>query len=500
MSVQQTGDGRPSAPEGKENEQPDPFKFDDLNDEGGWLRCCPSFIGLGIMTFLMAILGFGFGAILHEADTKTHWLKCYKKSEYSSDELILKPIPFDGDKSCWMEVIFWPGYLWIRTLKLLVIPLMATMVLTLPEKLSKIAPVGIRLLCLLTFTSFIAAMEGLFWGNVLKPGDGIELTNSKDGPGGYISEFESILNIFTLFFPQNIFDELANSRIIGTISFFLVLGIQISNGPRVWADPIFNIGKGIMRAILRILVHVMWFTPIAMFSLIAYNIADVDNVWDVLEGLGKYVGTQLLGQFFHLMFYFGFYFLMTRNNPVTYFQKISQAPMTALATSSSAATMPVTIRVNKEAGNDDRLVQFTIPLGAGMNMDGTSLGFPIMVLFAAQASNETLNAGQQLTLALLAMVCSLGTAPIPSAGLVFLQMLFFAVDLSDGAQEKGFALIAIFDWLVDRVETAQNVTSDSFICGILNHYFQGGTGLLNCCMRGIQPEEITPAENYKPDV
>merc|ERR1719461_1196291 len=144
-----------------------------------------------------------------------------------------------------------------------------------------------------------------------------------------------------------------------------------------------------------------------------------------------------------------------------------------------------------------------------MNMDGTSLGFPIMVLFAAQANNESLSAGQQLTLALLAMVCSLGTAPIPSAGLVFLQMLFLAVDLSEGAQELGFALIAIFDWFVDRVETAQNVTSDSFICGILHHYFMGGSGPLNCCMRGIQPEDL-PADqagqtiaqdpNYQPDL
>merc|ERR1719384_964014 len=158
------------------------------------------------------------------------------------------------------------------------------------------------------------------------------------------------------------------------------------------------------------------------------------------------------------------------------------------------------MKVNRAIGNDERLVQFTIPLGAGMNMDGTSLGFPIMVLFAAQVSNFDISGGTQITLALLSMVCSLGTAPLPNAGLVFLQMLFLAVDLPEDAQQFGFALILIFDWLVDRVETAQNVTSDSFICGILNHYFEGNSGLLNCCMRGIQPEEITPAENYKPDV
>merc|ERR1719273_599066 len=116
-----------------------------------------------------------------------------------------------------------------------------------------------------------------------------------------------------------------------------------------------------------------------------------------------------------------------------------------------------------------------------------------MVLFAAQASNIDISAGQQITLALLAMVCSLGTAPIPSAGLVFLQMLFLAFELPDYAQELGFALIAVFDWFVDRVETAQNVTSDSFICGILNHYFHGGSGVLSCFMRGMLPEK---GDNY----
>jgi len=463
----------------KEEKSPDPFDMEDMDDEGPWCRCCPSFVGLGVMTFLMAVLGFGFGAILNEADVKTSWMDCYAS-------------PSSADKaSCWLELIYWPGYLWIRTLKLLVVPLMATMVLTLPEKLSQIAPVGIRLLCLLTFTSFVAAMEGLFWGNVLQPGKNIDFEIDESTLSlSYISEFESILNVFTLFFPENIFYELANSKIIGVISFFLVLGIQLTKGPDEWSRPIFNIAKGIMRAMLRILVHVMWFTPIAMFSLIAYNIAKIEDIWNVVEGLGKYIGTQFLGQCVHLGFYHLFYFFATGGkNPFSYFKAISQAPMTALATSSSAATMPVTMKVNRAVGNDERLVQFTIPLGAGMNMDGTSLGFPIMVLFAAQATpNFDIAAGSQITLALMSMVCSLGTAPVPNAGLVFLQMLFLAVDLPEEAQGLAFSLILAFDWFVDRIETAQNVTSDSFICGILNHYFQGNSGPLSCCMRQMVPE------------
>merc|ERR1712183_254898 len=121
---------------------------------------------------------------------------------------------------------------------------------------------------------------------------------------------------------------------------------------------------------------------------------------------------------------------------------IKDAPITALITSSSAATMPVTLRVNKEAGNNEDLIKFCIPLGAGMNMDGTSLGFPIMVMFTAQLADIDLSSASQFTIAIMAMVCSLGTAPVPNAGLVFLTMLYATADLSEDAQGLGYALIS----------------------------------------------------------
>jgi len=165
---------------------------------------------------------------------------------------------------------------------------------------------------------------------------------------------------------------------------------------------------------------------------------------------------------------------------VKYFMKIKEAPITALITSSSAATMPVTLRVNKLAGNCPELVQFCIPLGAGMNMDGTSLGFPVMVMFTAQMYDFEISSAKMFTLTILAMVCSLGTAPVPNAGLVFLTMLYVAADLPEEAQGLGYALISTVDWLIDRVETAQNVTSDSFICGILSHYYDDDSHKIGC--------------------
>merc|ERR1712228_783297 len=98
--------------------------------------------------------------------------------------------------------------------------------------------------------------------------------------------------------------------------------------------------------------------------------------------------------------------------------------------------------------------------------------------------------GEMLLVCLLAMVCSVGTAPIPNAGMVYLIMLLEAGNIKDEfLQTYGVGLVWVFDWFVDRVETAQNVTSDSFICGILNHYFHGGNGMLSCFMRGMLPEK-----------
>jgi len=304
-----------------------------------------------------------------------------------------------------------------------------------------------------------------------------------------ISELESFLNIFNLFVPSNIIAAMYGGDILAIIAVFLLYGIQIQKCPDVWKDPIINISKSILRSTLALLVHVMWFTPIAMFSLISYNLAKMDNLWDIFEALGLYVGCQLLGQFVHLTcFYFSFFFLATGKNPVTYFLSIVDAPITALITSSSAATMPVTLRVNKEAGNHEDLVKFCIPLGAGMNMDGTSLGFPIMVMFTSQmAENFSLTSATQFTVAILAMVCSLGTAPVPNAGLVFLTMLYTSASVPLEAQGLGYALISAVDWLIDRVETAQNVTSDSFLCGILSHYYgTNNRGCLSWVMKDLQ--------------
>merc|ERR1719373_1224008 len=220
-----------------------------------------------------------------------------------------------------------------------------------------------------------------------------------------------------------------------------------------------------------------------MFSLVASNLAKIDNktYTSVLEGIGMYVVTETVGQLVPMfVFYpiFGYLTTIGKNNGGffggwKYFYKVFQAPLTAFATSSSAATMPVTLAVckDKDRGNiSGQSADFTVPLGAAINMDGTGLGFPVMVCFVAQAYNQDLGFGQMLLVAIIAVVCSIGTAPIPNAGIVYITMLMAATNdpllAHDEVIGTGMTLIIIMDWFVDRVETAQNVWSDCNIAAL----------------------------------
>jgi len=462
----------------------DPLKIE-ANFDGPWCPCFHHKMSMGFMTTVLAFVGFGFGAAMYEANVQNTWVKCYESTDSE-----------DYDKSCYLTLMAFPGDMWIRALKCLIVPLMMSMMLTLPERVANIGQLGTRLVCLLVFTSFVAAMEGLTWSWIFKPGSGVNYGDSGATIDvGSISGLESFLNIFELFVPANIVEAMYGGDVLAVIAVFLVYGVQINKCPDAWRQPVLNVSKAMLRATLALLVMVMWFTPIAMFSLISYYLAKTEDLWDIFEALGKYVGCQLLGQLVHLcVFYFTFFFLATGRNPLLYFMSISDAPITALITSSSAATMPVTLRVNMAAGNHPDVVQFAIPLGAAMNMDGTSLGFPIMVMFTAQLFDIDVASSSQFTVAILAMVCSMGAAPIPNAGLVFMTMLFAAADLPTEAQGFGYALISTVDWLIDRVETAQNVTSDSFICGILSHYYNGKSGCLRFLLKDINRGNIEKEE------
>lgn len=163
----------------------------------------------------------------------------------------------------------------------------------------------------------------------------------------------------------------------------------------------------------------------------------------------------------------------------------------AFATSSSAATLPRSLQVADAAGVRPESYQFILPLGAAINMDGTALGFPIMIGLIAQLNEVELNFGTIIVVLLLSVLVSVGTAPIPNAGMVYLTMIFEAAGLGDYVAE-GLAILFVLDWFVDRVETAVNVTSDQFVAKIIDDVStysekKGLDVICGCCLTKGDP-------------
>ena len=263
---------------------------------------------------------------------------------------------------------------------------------------------------------------------------------------------------------------MSNLTILGVITFFLGIGILLRK-PSVKEEErnvVLNFSRAILRCCMMAVVWVIWFTPIGMCSLVCIKIASTENLADLLAALGFYILTVLLGHSIHV---FGFYpltfFATTRGNGWRWFTKIYEAPLLAFATSSSAATLPRSLQVAEKACVRREIYQFILPLGSAINMDGTALGFPIMVGLIAQLNNVDITFGTVLLIAILSVVISVGTAPIPNAGMVYLTMLFTAAGMGELAGE-GIATLFVLDWFVDRIETAVNVTSDQFVAKIID--------------------------------
>merc|ERR1712228_503121 len=256
----------------------------------------------------------------------------------------------------------------------------------------------------------------------------------------------------------------------GVICFFIGIGVLLRrpNVKQVERDVVLNFSKAILRCCMIAVVWVVWFTPIGMGSLVCLKLATTDNLAELLGALGIYLLTVIIGHSIHLFgFYPAVFWATTRGNGWLWFSKIWQAPWMALATSSSAATLPRSLQVARDAGVRQSSFQFILPLGAAINMDGTALGFPIMIALIAQLNEIDLDFGTIIVVLLLSVLVSVGTAPIPNAGMVYLTMIFEAAGLGDYVAE-GLAILYVLDWFVDRIETAVNVTSDQFVAKIID--------------------------------
>ena len=401
------------------------------------------------------------------------------------------------------------GDIFISLLKLIAIPLVLFSVIKGISSISNVSllgRMGFKTLGAYLLTTILSISIGLFAVNIIKPGDQISLSqrqnnhiayqNWKEGKDGSIvisnqdnarslseakmrqmkdnveaQKKSSPLQFIVDMVPSNIFLSLTDNKSMLKIIFFSVFfGVVLVLIPRKDSAPIINLVDSFNAIFLKMVDIVMLAAPCFVFALLAGVISKLagDNpagVLEIFKGLGVYCVVVLIG--LGLMIFVVYplvMYLFTKKTYSHFFKSIASAQMLAFSTSSSAATLPVTMDcVNKNLGVSSKVTGFVLPIGATVNMDGTSLYQAVAVVFLAQMHMVDLTIVQQLIIVFTATMASIGSAAVPSAGLI---MLIIVLD-SVGLNPAWISIIFPVDRILDMCRTVVNVTGDATVCSVV---------------------------------
>ncbi|XP_037105290.1 excitatory amino acid transporter 5 isoform X4 [Syngnathus acus] len=255
-------------------------------------------------------------------------------------------------------------------------------------------------------------------------------------------------------------------NVLGIVIFSATMGLLLGRmGER--GAPLVNVCQCINECVMKIINAAVWYFPFGIIFLVAGKILDMQDPSTLGRKLGWYGVTVLAGLFVHgLLLLPLFYFLLTGKNPFTFIRGLLQALVIALATSSSSATLPITMKCLLEKCHVDRqIARFVLPVGATINMDGTALYEAVAAIFIAQVNDYELDFGQLVTISITATAASIGAAGIPQAGLVTMVIVLTSV----GLPPDDITLIVAIDWILDRFRTMINVLGDALAAGIIAH-------------------------------
>jgi Na+/H+-dicarboxylate symporter len=404
------------------------------------------------------VLGVGFGllAIVLNADQfTTHWIK-----------------PF--------------GTIFINLLKLIAVPLVFASLIKGVASLSdisRLSRIGSRTIALYLVSTVLAVTTGLLIVNTLQPGNFFSEEKRIEFKEKYASKTEAKmeaaaqvsdqgpLQFLVDIVPQNIMDASSNNKNMLQIIFFAILfGLTMIMLPDEKTLYVKGFFEGINEIILKIVDLIMKIAPYGVFALLAslmvdFSDGDVHNLVELFSALGLYSLAVILGLFIMILVVYPVVLkLFTKMSYVKFFKSIMPAQLLAFSTSSSAATLPVTMECCEDhLGVSKEVSSFVLPLGATINMDGTSLYQAVAAVFIAQAFGVDLDLSQQLTIVLTATLASIGAAAVPGAGLVMLVIVLGSV----GMDPEGVALIFAVDRILDMLRTVVNVTGDATVATVI---------------------------------
>lgn len=378
------------------------------------------------------------------------------------------------------------GTIFINLLKLIAMPLVLSSLITGVASLSdikKLSRIGGKTIGIYIGTTALAVTLGLISVNLIKPGDKVpdnmkeklQLTYQKDASkkANTVQEVKDRgpLQPLVDMVPSNFLNSASSNRNMLQVVFMAIfIGIGLIQIPKEKGKPVQQFFESLTDVVIKLVDIIMLMAPIGVFALIAQTINKVagnnpSEILELLGALGYYMFAVIVGLIAHAAItYTGIMRLMTKMPLETFYKGIAPAQLLAFSTSSSGATLPVTMeRCEEELGVSEEVSSFVLPLGATINMDGTALYQAVAAVFIAQTLNMSLDLSAQLTIVLTTVLASIGTAAVPGAGIVMLVIILESV----GVPSAGIALILGVDRILDMLRTTVNVTGDATVAVII---------------------------------
>ena len=374
------------------------------------------------------------------------------------------------------------GKIFLNLLKLIAVPLVLSSLITGVASLSdtkKLSRIGGKTITIYIATTAVAVTIGLVSVNILQPGDTVpedmklklqetyEVAASGRLEAANDAKNRSFLQPIVDMVPDNVFSSASNNRNMLQVVFVaIIVGIALIQIPKNKGKPVLDFFEGINELVIKLVDNIMLFAPIGVFALIADTITSVagnnlNNIIELLSALGYYMLAVIIGLILQMLItYTTVLKIFSKMDLKTFYKGIAPAQLLAFSTSSSGATLPVTMeRCEDELEVSEEVSAFVLPLGATINMDGTALYQAVAAVFIAQTLGMDLTLGAQLTIVFTAVLASIGTAAVPGAGIIMLIIILEAV----GVPSAGIALILGVDRILDMMRTVTNVTGDASV-------------------------------------
>jgi len=372
----------------------------------------------------------------------------------------------------------WVGVVFLRALNMIIVPLILCSITTGVASVGSggsLGRLGFKTMGFYLLSTLAAIITGFLLVTAIKPGVGAELGFTV--PVEEISAAsESFGQTLIKIVPTNIFESMTQGHMLSIIFFAILFGFfitKINEKPRIILTDVINAALDV---IMKITMFIIKFTPLGIFSITAMVIAQQikmgNEISEIITRLGLYFITVLLGLLIHSLITLPLAVkLLGKVNPFRHLKNMSTPLLTAFSTSSSNATLPLTMKaIEDEDGVSNKVASFTLPLGATVNMNGTALYECVAVMFIAQAYGIDLSFGQQLVVIFTALLAAIGSAGIPMAGLVMMAVVLKAV----GLPLEGIGLILAVDRILDMFRTTVNVYGDT-CCAVIIAKSEGET-------------------------